>query len=1039
MKRLLQSLLIGAGVITAGFFAQAAVRSALALKAPVATVAEADLGTEENPYTVGDIVARKAECVEATKDKAVEKNVWVEGYIAGCIPNNGKLDDAVTDGDEVVDTNIVLVNDASRPTKFIPVQLPKAVREALNIKTHPDNVGKHVKLYGDIQLYFTEAGFKNVSKYEFIEAAASIDYANFMGVYMDEDENEDYFEFTEDGDGYISDTITFSGIYFFYLQKYSEFFMTYADKVISENNLSCDFYYIDIQNMDPDLDYNTAPINPAMIQLEGDYKVKVVYEGEKATVTFISEGAPVGLDYTAFNAVYTDIHFDETTVALEEVGEKSYKSVEPIAIEKGFFSIVDSQNFSFGVPEDVEITESNLSATMTYLTFADMIAWPEEDYDNMPSNPLTLNLEGNYNLSIEYSGKTAKVTFEAAGDAPAIDYSEFMLMFEGDNKEELELTSLGGNSYKSEPILFKGKSDFVLGGDMDKGDAFLGDVNITADQLEGTLTLTNMYTDQDAAYPTVTLNGTYEVFVNYAGNTANVKFVAVETPEPGIDYSMMVMNIVSEDDLSGESDVMATFELVEGTTYKSEEDAVLKGVYNFGILSMLMNGDAFAGDVVVTDAQPQCELKYYNIYTAEEDEDLGTPMLNLNGTYEIYVTYDGDIADVYFKKVAGGNVELDYANFYFMYMPMEGDSEYAEPVGEGNDYKFENIEFNGETMFMLVDATSEGRLMFIGETEINDDNLSCTLEYVNMDEVQAEPACPMLNLTGSYNVYVVYEGQTANVTFEKAATADVSDYVLKFETSGEQYFGYITDDGILFSNVKLNGEDMFFVYDFMNYDPCYGSTWTEDVMIDEDNLVATLPNTSASYDFLPANVNLTGIYNVLMTNVTTESVKVAFTKVADLYSPVQVSIEDGMSFGYKAESFTNSEVTVATEDQYFNITGYTLNGKAKTLDKPEASVTVPFEVGAENVFVFTVEYTGTIKALDETTDVAEFEGSNIQIKRVNGKIEIKNMTPGNEVVVYTLGGQIVGAYKANFSNMTLELEKGQYIVRVADVAAKVIL
>ena len=102
-------------------------------------------GSFENPYTVDDI----AKLNENTKG-------WFKGTIKGSYEYGGHV--ATT----AVKTNLAVGDDNT----LIPVALPKGdIQDAVNVKDHPDFVGKEIIFYGNKQEYFNNPnGIKNTSK-----------------------------------------------------------------------------------------------------------------------------------------------------------------------------------------------------------------------------------------------------------------------------------------------------------------------------------------------------------------------------------------------------------------------------------------------------------------------------------------------------------------------------------------------------------------------------------------------------------------------------------------------------------------------------------------------------------------------------------------------------------------------------------------------------------------------------------------------------------------------------------------------------------
>jgi len=116
-------------------------------------------GSESSPYNVAYV--RSAGNPGTT--------AWVKGYIVGTVKDGSQTyNDAVFSTTDASNTNI-LIADAANCTDAslcIPVQLPSgAVRNALSLQQHPENLGQLVSLYGSLEKYFGQPGLKAVSKY----------------------------------------------------------------------------------------------------------------------------------------------------------------------------------------------------------------------------------------------------------------------------------------------------------------------------------------------------------------------------------------------------------------------------------------------------------------------------------------------------------------------------------------------------------------------------------------------------------------------------------------------------------------------------------------------------------------------------------------------------------------------------------------------------------------------------------------------------------------------------------------------------------
>ena len=91
----------------------------------------------------------------------------MEGYIVGYTQSSSKY---TKDPAKFDDTNVAIADspNETNPDKIMPVQLPKGdVRTAVNVKDHPENIGKKVSLTGTLELYFSNPGLKSVTAYKF--------------------------------------------------------------------------------------------------------------------------------------------------------------------------------------------------------------------------------------------------------------------------------------------------------------------------------------------------------------------------------------------------------------------------------------------------------------------------------------------------------------------------------------------------------------------------------------------------------------------------------------------------------------------------------------------------------------------------------------------------------------------------------------------------------------------------------------------------------------------------------------------------------
>lgn len=113
-------------------------------------------GTKDAPYTVDQVIGMGNPGTKA----------WVKGYIVGYYDyaNNSSL---VNGTDGAADTNVAIAQtpDETDKSKTVAVQLPSGdIREAVNLKAHPENLGKELALCGDLTAYFGLPGVKNATE-----------------------------------------------------------------------------------------------------------------------------------------------------------------------------------------------------------------------------------------------------------------------------------------------------------------------------------------------------------------------------------------------------------------------------------------------------------------------------------------------------------------------------------------------------------------------------------------------------------------------------------------------------------------------------------------------------------------------------------------------------------------------------------------------------------------------------------------------------------------------------------------------------------
>ncbi|MCM3732491.1 DUF6359 domain-containing protein [Fictibacillus nanhaiensis] len=111
-----------------------------------------------------------------TVSEAIANNsgtATVEGYIVGTVKGgSGASISYQFEGPFTQDTNLAIADSPTETdkTKIMPVQLPSGeVRNALNLKTNSDHLGKKVQITGDLTAYFSVPGHKNAKTFSFVD------------------------------------------------------------------------------------------------------------------------------------------------------------------------------------------------------------------------------------------------------------------------------------------------------------------------------------------------------------------------------------------------------------------------------------------------------------------------------------------------------------------------------------------------------------------------------------------------------------------------------------------------------------------------------------------------------------------------------------------------------------------------------------------------------------------------------------------------------------------------------------------------------
>ncbi|MFI3297064.1 MAG: choice-of-anchor J domain-containing protein [bacterium] len=107
-------------------------------------------GTESDPYNVAGAIDNQGDYG------------WVQGYIVGVY--NFDASSKFVFAADTVDTSLLIADETGTPAVYMSVQLPSgAVRDGINLKDFPANLGQKVLLYGSLEAYCGIEGLKSVT------------------------------------------------------------------------------------------------------------------------------------------------------------------------------------------------------------------------------------------------------------------------------------------------------------------------------------------------------------------------------------------------------------------------------------------------------------------------------------------------------------------------------------------------------------------------------------------------------------------------------------------------------------------------------------------------------------------------------------------------------------------------------------------------------------------------------------------------------------------------------------------------------------
>lgn len=136
---------------------------------------EMRFGSKTYPYVPSDFTSNKAMREAWLADKESFTCKWVAGYIVGFV--NGTSMKSATFGVGTKETNIIIADspNITDSSLVMPVQLSKsnkasqAIRDAVNLSSHPENLYRRIKICADIDDYMSVIGLKNTTSFCWID------------------------------------------------------------------------------------------------------------------------------------------------------------------------------------------------------------------------------------------------------------------------------------------------------------------------------------------------------------------------------------------------------------------------------------------------------------------------------------------------------------------------------------------------------------------------------------------------------------------------------------------------------------------------------------------------------------------------------------------------------------------------------------------------------------------------------------------------------------------------------------------------------
>lgn len=120
-------------------------------------------------FNIGDVVD-----VETFISTPIVNQIWLKGYIVGAATGANGKKRYDFDAPYEYDTAILLADnpdeaDLEHVASVCLTSCSKKIREALNLKDHPENRGKTLSVFGFREVYLNLPGIKKIDAYDFSE------------------------------------------------------------------------------------------------------------------------------------------------------------------------------------------------------------------------------------------------------------------------------------------------------------------------------------------------------------------------------------------------------------------------------------------------------------------------------------------------------------------------------------------------------------------------------------------------------------------------------------------------------------------------------------------------------------------------------------------------------------------------------------------------------------------------------------------------------------------------------------------------------